>query len=169
MSDAEYKDSRWQRFKVFLEESSPLTAEQELLAKLSSLAVVVTISFAIMGLVNSFWPKPEQPDIAERIKTLTSSLNSAAKTIAEIEEQIKQREELVHRLQSDAEIAKKLTELNKPQLDAVAQVLKGEIEKDERQKFWTAQALAVFYTLLGVALAEFYRWIVGRLRPKRIV
>jgi hypothetical protein len=94
-------------------------------------------------------------------------LNSAAKTISEIEGEIKKREELVRRLQSDAETATKLSELNKPQLDAVAQVLKGEIERDQRQSFWTAQGLAVFYAILGVALAELYHWIIRRWRrPK---
>jgi hypothetical protein len=51
-------------------------------------------------------------------------------------------------------------------LDAVALVLKGEIQTDQRQNFWAAQALAFFYAAVGVALSELYRFI-PRWRARR--
>jgi hypothetical protein len=96
----------------------------------------------------------------------TASLKGAADTIGQIEEEIKQREALVQRLEEQADTAKKLSAMNKDQLDAVAQVLRGEIGRDERQNFWSAQALAFFYPAVGVGLSELYRFIL-RWRARR--
>jgi hypothetical protein len=108
-----------------------------------------------------------QSELPARIQTLTNSLNSAAETIGQIEAEIKQRQVLVEKLEHDAETASKLAVLNKDQLDAVAQVLKGEIQADQRQNFWTTQAWAFFYTALGFGLSEGYRFFLRwRMRRK---
>jgi hypothetical protein len=109
---------------------------------------------------------PPPPTLEDRIKLLTDSLNSSARTIQEIENEIKDRQALVTKLQRDAEIAQKLTALNKDQVDAIAQVLRGQIEAEEHRSFWGNQFLAVLYTLLGVALAELSRWFL-RWRARR--
>jgi hypothetical protein len=96
------------------------------------------------------------------------SLNTAAQTIGEIEDEIKKREVLVKQLQHDADTAAKVSTLNKDQLDAVAQVLRGEIKSDERQNFWSAQLFAFFYAALGVALSEGYRFIIRRRTRHRL-
>jgi biopolymer transport protein ExbB/TolQ len=161
-------EGHWVQFKRYMNAPGPLSPVEELVSKLTGVAVVGLAGLFVMALVSWLGLIAQQPDLAERIRTLTGSLNSAARTISEIEGEIKKREELVRRLQSDAETASKLSALNKPQLDAVAQVLKSEIERDQRQSFWMAQGLAIFYTILGVALTELYHWIMRRRRRREI-
>jgi len=109
----------------------------------------------------------KESDLPARIEVLTKSLNTAAVTIGQIEDQIKQRQLLVTQLQHDAETASKLSALNKEQLDAVASVLRSEIKSDQSQNFWSTQLLAFFYAALGVALSEGYRFVIRwRLRRK---
>jgi hypothetical protein len=103
-------------------------------------------------------------DLQSRIKSLTASLNSAATTISQIEDAIKQRQELVSKLQHDAEIASSLKTMNQEQLNALSQVLRGEMARDKHEDFWFNQATALGYTLLGVLLSEGYRWFQRRRR-----
>ena len=71
------------------------------------------------------------------------------------------------KLEQDAETARKLSAVNKEQVDAIAQVLRGQIEAQERRSFWSNQALAVFYALLGVAFSELTRWLLRRKRRRK--
>jgi hypothetical protein len=132
--------------------------------KLFWVFAAASIGFATSGIQH--WLKPPVADLPSRISTLTASLKGAADTIGQIEEEIKQREGLVQRLEEQADTAKKLSAMNKDQLDAVAQVLRGEIRRDERQNFWNAQVLAFFYAAVGVGLSELYR-LVLRWRARR--
>jgi hypothetical protein len=123
------------------------------------------VTVAFISSIFSSNDKPNQQELPARIQTLTKSLNSAAETIGQIEQEIEKRQELVAQLQRDAD-ASKLSTLNKEQMDAVAQVLRSEIKSDERQNFWSAQLLAFFYAALGVALSEGYRFVL-RWRARR--
>jgi hypothetical protein len=107
-----------------------------------------------------------EPELPAKIHKLTESLNAAAESIGQIEGEIKKRQSLVEQLEQEANTATKLASLNQEQLNAVAQVLRGEIKSDERQNFWSAQLFAFFYAALGVALSELYRFIV-RSRARR--
>ena len=128
-----------------------------ILAYLMAFGIATGINIAFQKLVE---PTKQQPSLQDRIKVLTNSLNKSASTIQDIETEIKNRQALVEKLQKDAEIAKKLTELNKDQVDAISQVLRGQIEEEEHRSFWSNQALAFFYVLLGVLLTEGTRWFL---------
>jgi hypothetical protein len=134
------------------------------------LSVFVGLAAAIVAgtsTILSIREKPSQAELPARIRVLTGSLNSAAEAIGQIEAEIKKRQELVLKLQQDAETAAKLSALNKEQMDAVALVLRSEIKSDQSQNFWSAQLLAFFYAALGVALSEGYRFFIRwRLRRK---
>jgi hypothetical protein len=156
------------KVKIWLAGPGPLTAFQELVGHLIGLLIISTIVFSLSTVVSIVHEKPKEIDLAQRIRVLTESLNAAAETIGEIEDQIRQREILVQKLQEDADTASKLTSMNKEQLDAVAQVLKGQIEKEQHQTFWSAQLLAFFYTILGVILAELYHFIEKRWRRRKL-
>jgi uncharacterized membrane protein YdfJ with MMPL/SSD domain len=133
--------------------------------------LVATSGAGLVSATSSFithvQEKPKQVELPARIQTLTKSLNSAAETIGQIEDEIARRRKLVEQLQRDADTAAKLSALNKDQMDAVAQVLRTEIKSDQSQNFWNAQMLAFFYAALGVALSEGYRFITRwRLRQR---
>jgi hypothetical protein len=140
-----------------LRAASPRQRVQILLLGLAVLAGVGAQGYEIY---KQTFPKKE--DLAVRIQTLTNSLNSAAKTISQIEDEIKQRQSLVAKLQRDADEASKLSTLNKDQLDAVAQLLRSQTESS----FWSSQAIALFYAVFGVALSELYRFVM-RWRARR--
>jgi hypothetical protein len=165
MTDAE----ELQRYKEGAAKALELAKRNEKQGFIFSLVTLIGFVFITASVYVSqhfFYPKEKLPDLPARISTLTESLNGAAKTIDAIEHEIKQRQALVEQLEREADTASKLKTLNKDQLDAVAQVLKGEIQSDQRQNFWNAQALAFFYAAVGVALSELYRFIL-RWRARR--
>lgn len=119
-------------------------------------------------LYHAFLTPPKADDLPTQITALTQSLNGAAKTIGEIERQIKQRQLLVEQLEREAQTASNLKTLNKDQLDAVAAVLNREIKSDQSHNFWGTQALAFFYAAVGVALSELYRFILRWRKRRRL-
>lgn len=121
-----------------------------------AIAVLAGVFLQVIQLYKNVYPKTE--DLSVRMRTLTNSLNSAATTISQIEDEIRQRQSLVAKLQQDAEEASKLSTLNKDQLAAVAQLLKSQTESS----FWSSQGLALFYAVFGVALSELYRFVARR-------
>lgn len=132
---------------------------------------VLLLAF-VVGSVSQIWLSSRQtrqadPDLNSRIADLTLSLVKAARAISEIEEDIKKRQALVEQLRQDADTASKLAMVSKEQAEAVAQALRTEIASEQRQSFWSNQAYALFYTLLGVVLAELYHFLVNRLRRRR--
>jgi hypothetical protein len=113
-----------------------------------------------------FGPKNVAPTLEDRIRELTQSLNKSATTIQEIENEITKRQALVSQLRKDAETASKLATVNKEQVDAIAQVLRTQIQAQERNSFWFNQGINALYMFLGVGLGELVRWFL-RWRAKR--
>jgi TolA-binding protein len=104
----------------------------------------------------------KQADLAGRIEELTRSLNSAARSVSEIEREIHARQQLVARLREDAETAKNLATINEQQAQAIAQALRGQLQQQEREAYWWSVGQNAFFTLLGVVLAELYHWVRRR-------
>lgn len=123
--------------------------------------VLITISVTVIE--RSIFTPPPKIELEQKIKSLTEALNSSARTIAEIENEITERKNLVDRLQADAALAQKLSAVNKDQVQAIAQTLKSELERQERSGFWTSQFQNFAYTCLGVLLAELYHWMKRRM------
>ncbi len=140
--------------------------KQGLIGALVTSVGAAGIALSVYGFQLLVSPQKTVVDLPTRINTLTESLKDAAKAIDAIEQEIKQRQALVEQLEREADTASKLKTLSKDQLDAVAQVLKSEIQSDQRQNFWSAQVLAFFYAAVGVALSELYRFIL-RWRARR--
>jgi septal ring factor EnvC (AmiA/AmiB activator) len=112
-------------------------------------------------------PRPQKQELVQRIGELTAVLNDSAKAVSEIENEFARRRELVRKLESDAETATKLSAVSREQAEAVAQALKIELEKREQSSFWSAHLTAIFYTLLGVAIAEIVHYVRNILRRRR--
>lgn len=125
------------------------------------------LSFSVSFVLDVWTSPPPKQDLASRIQILTGRLNISAKTISEIEREIAERQELVKKLENDAETAKRLTVVSREQVEAIAQTLRGELEKKEQSSFWITHLTAVFYTLLGVALAELYHYVRRRMRKSK--
>jgi hypothetical protein len=77
-------------------------------------------------------PAVIKAELQDRIKILTNTLNESARAIEDIEKEIGQRTNLVERLKRDADTAERLAAVNREQAEAIAQTLKGELDRQER-------------------------------------
>ena len=111
-------------------------------------------------------PKKPITDLPQRIKTLTDTLNQSARTIRIIEDEVSQRQELLERLRRDQELVTSLASLNQPQAEAVAQALRVELKKEEREIWWSKQVENFVFAALGAFLALGLDWLIRRLRGR---
>jgi hypothetical protein len=113
--------------------------------------------FDAVGLIRDGFLGPREPT-EDRVPKLIAALTEATKVIGEIERDVKSRSELVARLQDDAERTRQLLALNREEVEAVAQTLRVEVEREGRRGLLMNVVLnAVFFGLgVGVTL------LVGR-------
>jgi TolA-binding protein len=118
------------------------------------LITALTISGALSSVVASVFEvyvlkKYRKPETLEkRIAKLVAALKESSKLVAEVEIEISKRQSLVTELQQDAEKYKRLVSLNKEQVDAVAQLLQGELRKEGNKSFW--KGVLVNFLLFGL-------------------
>ena len=101
--------------------------------------------------------KPE-PTLESRISELSTLLINSAQRIGEIESEVRRRQELVEKLQTDAETAKRLSAVNKEQAEAIAQTLRGELKRQSEHHWWSENWLHFTYMIMGFLLAELYHY-----------
>jgi hypothetical protein len=131
-----------------------------------SVIAVVAISVSAAGYPN-FWGSKKE-SLEDRIVVLTSSLNSAARTITQIEDEIASRRKLVEKLKIDADTAQAISALNQKQTEAIAQSLRVQLEQKEREGWWWSVAQNIFFAALGAAFGEISRLIMSWRRARRI-
>ena len=137
---------------------SPGTAQITHSEKLRGLVLSFSVSLGLLLGLSLWWTqKPNQQSLEERIKVLTTSLNTAASTITQIEEEIAARQKLVERLKTDADTAQSIATLNQKQAEAIAQSLRGQLEQKDKEGWWSSLAQNVFFALLGAAFGELLR------------
>jgi len=91
-----------------------------------------------------------QETIEERIKKLTSSLQESTNLIAEVESEISERSALVEKLKKDADTYEQLVKLKEPEVEAVAQLLRGELKKEGSRSFWKGVLVNFLFFALGL-------------------
>jgi hypothetical protein len=100
----------------------------------------------------ALYAEASQP-LPARIAKLTSDLENASRSIALIERQVEARRQLVAKLEEDQRKYKQLADLNKPQVEAVAQALQQQIDQSNQrsfwQSFWINIGISVVFTILG--------------------
>jgi peptidoglycan hydrolase CwlO-like protein len=95
----------------------------------------------------------QRQTIQDRIGSLTKALGEATTLISHIESEIQARSALAEQLQKDIDEYNKITELKKPEVEAVAQLLRGELQKEGRSTFWKGFALNFVFFILGAAVS----------------
>jgi hypothetical protein len=80
---------------------------------------------------------------------LTNSLREATELISHIESEITSRSALAEKPQKDVDVYNKLVELKKPEVEAVAQLLRGELKKEGKRSFWKGFATNFLFFVLG--------------------
>jgi t-SNARE complex subunit (syntaxin) len=87
----------------------------------------------------------------QRIARLTTALSESSHVIQEIEEEMKDRTELVEKLKEDADRYERLSNINREEAEAVAQALGGELRKEGRRSLLTNFLMNFVFFVLGVA------------------
>jgi methyl-accepting chemotaxis protein len=121
---------------------------------MESLLTVVMVGF-ITSILERFVEKSQRlagkkETIEERIKQLTSSLQESTNLIAEVESEISERSALVEKLKKDAETYEQVVKLKGPEVEAVAQLLRGELKKEGSRSFWKGVAVNFLFFILGL-------------------
>lgn len=87
--------------------------------------------------------------IEDRVNNLTRSLKEATQLISNIESEIKARSALASQLQQDLDRYNQLVEMKKPEVEAIAQLLRGELKMEARATFWKGFLLNFLFFVLG--------------------
>jgi len=93
--------------------------------------------------------RSKEETIQDRIQRLTTSLREATELIGNIESEINGRSALADKLRSDVETYSKIVQLKKPEVEAVAQLLREELKREGRRSFWKGFATNFVFFLLG--------------------
>lgn len=125
------------------------------------MALTVTaglIASFLAGLINNFTRKKEQKkgeSIEDRVARLTKSLNEATSLISNIESEISARSSLATQLQNDIDKYNDLVGIKKPEVEAIAQLLRGELQKEGKSTFWKSFAVNFMFFILGAGISLF--------------
>jgi hypothetical protein len=101
----------------------------------------------------SFQRHQPPPPVDLRVQQLKASLSDALDVIREIQEEIKSRTQLVSKLEEDIKTASDLAALKKDEVEAVAQVIRGELKSQERRSVRTTLLVNILFFLLGAGIS----------------
>lgn len=96
--------------------------------------------------------KPPGP-LEERINSLTTALKESVKLIDTIQSEIDSKQQLADRLQKDIAIADNLIKLKKPEVEAITQVLRTELDAQEKKSFYKDVAINAGFFLAGAVVS----------------
>jgi flagellar biosynthesis/type III secretory pathway M-ring protein FliF/YscJ len=105
------------------------------------------IAAGILGLIGAFLAylqdlrerkekKKKAPTLQDRINELTEQLKSSATIITEIEQEISKRNSLVTQQEAELKKYELIKDLNKSQIETIAQILETPVKKESRRSFW---------------------------------
>jgi hypothetical protein len=120
---------------------------------------IIALSAVVIGLLASIFAEfikrrygaEKEEGIEDRVQKLTTSLRQATGLISQIESEITKRSELADRLKADVDRYKKLRSLSQPEVEAVAQTLRFELQKEGTKSFWKGVLVNFIFFLLGAA------------------
>jgi vacuolar-type H+-ATPase subunit I/STV1 len=99
--------------------------------------------------------KEREETLEERIKQLTSSLEDISKVIGDVEKAVEERRELARKLEQDVRTYNNIITLKKDEVEAVAQLLRGELKKEERRGLLRDILINVVFFMLGLVASYF--------------
>jgi hypothetical protein len=78
-----------------------------------------------------------------------------------MQKEIEERRAMVDNLRNDAETYRRLRDVNQKELEAVAQVLGGELRREGRRSFWVNFATNFGFFILGAAVSIATTYLIG--------
>ena len=99
--------------------------------------------------------KKGEETTVQRVNKLSKSLSQSAQLIDEILTEIDARQKLVDKLQKDTETYDKIAELKSSEVEAISQLLRGEIRKDGRRSFLQNIIINFTFFCAGIVVTYF--------------
>jgi flagellar biosynthesis/type III secretory pathway M-ring protein FliF/YscJ len=117
--------------------------------------ILLSAAFPLLErLSNRRAAEDREPSLEERVRTLGTALADSARAIDEIEGEVRARQELVTQLEADARRYEALRELNREEVEAIAQLIRVEMRTENtragRTQFLLAFLQNLFFFALGV-------------------
>ena len=121
----------------------------------TALAIVTGAAASLLGefIVKRRWLRRRPESLAHRVEILSKSLADATALIDTISNEIAARTRLVEKLRQDEARYDELLHLKKSEVDAIVQVLRGELEEQGRKSFWSGVGVNFVFFLLGVIVS----------------
>lgn len=124
----------------------------------SALGVVIGIMAAVAGVLFGFLQERQKRRQAEetlekRVGRLTASLSDAVRLIDEVQGEIEARQKLVEKLEKDAETYEQIAQLRQAEVEAVAQVLRGELRKEGGRSLRQTLGINSLFFLSGAGVS----------------
>jgi hypothetical protein len=130
-----------------------------LIEKLFDNAVLLALVSLLITIVSFFIQALQEhraglraQSLKEKITNLTMALQDSATLISQIEIEINERRSLVEKLEGDAKRYNEIAKLKQSEVEAVAQVLRGDIQRENRKSFWQQLTINFLFFLLGVIM-----------------
>ncbi len=114
----------------------------EILSIVLGVFASVIVSASLRLVLRWLHPMPDNatPSLEERVRKLGNALASSARAIDEIEGEVQARQQLVASLEADAKRYETLRALHRDEVDAIAQLVRGEMRAEgnrlSRRQFW---------------------------------
>ena len=81
----------------------------------------------------------------EPINRITKSFSDAIKLINQIQKEIEKKKEEAMKLQKDIQHYKQIMKLKKPEVDAIVEILRKDLQKESEQSFWNNFLVDLFF------------------------
>lgn len=118
-------------------------------------AIVGALASILFQLSEKYFIKKTKKEetTEERIQKLIKSLQETTNLVNKIEDEINQRSKLAEKLQNDIKFYDGLVSLKKPEVEAIAQLLRGELKKESKSSFWKGFAVNFLFFILGAIIS----------------
>jgi dipeptide/tripeptide permease len=132
-----------------------------LISILATAIGTAAVGASVFSLLKYLWERWEQkgkgkePTLQDRISNLTKNLESSVAIITEIETEISKRKNLAQQLEADIERYNKLKEINKAQVEAIAQTLRIPLVKESRKSLIINAIVTFVVALIFFAIGYF--------------
>jgi|GEM_PF-5289976 len=113
--------------------------------------VSVSIIFEIASRARGKKEQKEKEDVAQKIEGISESLNESAAELVDMQKQLNERIALVEALTAKAKQAEASASLNKQQVDAVNEIISGNLKRGGRRGFWRRVLVNFIFFILGAA------------------
>jgi arginine/ornithine N-succinyltransferase beta subunit len=103
--------------------------------------------------------------VQERVDRLTGTLRDAMRVLAatseELQQEVDRGQQLVAKLEADARTYEELARVNRAQAEAVAVLVRGELETEGRRSFWKQFGMNFGFFLAGAVVSVLVPAVFG--------